>query len=112
MQGAEILANALCSPSCHLRLLDIGNTGCGVKGLMAICEALAEHNTSLESLSLENCLVQSPPQQATVHSLTKMLRRNGTLRQLYLAQHGLRDDDFAVRCRCPFGASACVAHAL
>jgi hypothetical protein len=96
-QGAEALAEALCSAECRLRLLDIGNTGCGVKGVMAICGALADHNTSLESLGLENCLVSSPPQQATVRCMANMLRRNSTLRQLYIAQHGMRDDDLEVR---------------
>jgi hypothetical protein len=95
VQGAEAIADMLCKNT-TLRMLDIGGCNIGVRGFLALMSCLANSNSTLETLGLEDCRVSPPPQQQTSHSLATMLFQNKSLRQLYLGKHGLSDHDFEV----------------
>ena len=79
-----------------LRMLDVGGCDLRVKGVLAISTALAQHNRSLETLGLDDCLLCSPPQDASPRHLARMLASNPILKQLYLSKQGIRDFDLEV----------------
>jgi Leucine Rich repeat len=95
LQGAIAFATML-ETNTKLRMLDLGGCEIGVHGLLAISGALANHNSTLESVGLEDCRVMSPPQTFTTRSMAQMFAENETLKQVYLSKHALRDSDFEV----------------
>lgn len=97
LQGAAAFATMLQQNS-TLKMLDLGGCDIKVHGLLSITSALAEHNSTLESIGLEDCRVQSPPQMDTTRSLANMFAHNSGLKQVYLSKHTLHDWDFEVHC--------------
>lgn len=88
-----------------LKMLDLGGCDIKVHGLLALAVALTEHNSDLESIGLEDCRVQSPPQMDTTRYLARMFARNTGLKQVYLSKHTLHDWDFEASI---FSATPCV----
>jgi hypothetical protein len=94
-QGAEALAEML-KANTALKMLDIGGCHVKINGLLAIAACMTRHNRTLETIGLEDCQVQSPPQQQTVRGIASIIALNSNIKQLYLGKHGLRDFDFEV----------------
>jgi len=95
MQGAERLA-AMLAVNTTLRELRVGSCYLGVRGVLALTAAIAEHNNTLATLDLNDAALRSPPQDASPRHLARMLSMNGSLRRLSLSKQGVRDVDLEV----------------
>lgn len=96
VQGAVAFASML-QRNKSLKMLDLGGCDIKVHGLLALTAALAESNSTLESIGLEDCRAQSPPQMGTTRSIARMFAYNTGLKQVYLSKHALHDWDFEVK---------------
>lgn len=99
MQGAIAFASML-QQNKTLKMLDLGGCDIKVLGLLSITAVLADQNSTLESIGLEDCRVMSPPQMDTTRSLARMFAQNTSLKQVYLSKHTLHDWDFEVKFCC------------
>lgn len=96
-EGVMAIADMLRSNR-SLALLDAADTRMGVRGVLALVNALtpsatppsAADNTKLRVLDLEDVQIQ-PPQSSTVQHLCRMLSANTSLTELSLAKHKLVD---------------------
>ncbi|GLC35305.1 hypothetical protein PLESTM_000305700 [Pleodorina starrii] len=85
LEIAEMLRN-----NTSLTMLDLGDTHCGIQGLIGLATALTDGNSTLKILDLEDPVVQGP-QDSTFQHLTRMLAVNSSLTELSLAKHRMTD---------------------
>ena len=92
-EDGGVAVSRILGEGCNLRTLNLGNTEMGTRAIIAVAKMMW-YNNSIHVLNLENPRMFDLQESTTFH-IAKMIRTNGTLQQLYLGKHKMRDDGAA-----------------
>ena len=93
-EGALSLSQCLRSNK-SLKLLDLYDCGLGIKGIIAVCSAVAESESSaLESLDIGRPLLSSPQDTTSLIIAQMLASDNCRLQKLGLSKHSMVDSNF------------------
>ena len=82
-----------CRINATLQVLDVCKTEMGIKGVIALCTALVDVNTTLQVFDMGHPLIHME-QDTTILNISRMLACNTSLRELGLSKHTMVDSQF------------------